>query len=170
MTGVIMSFYEEMVSKGVSPKLAEMLALQQPPGIRTDTTFLSGRGLNQQQAKGHPEIWEMYRKAALAAGVNPAGKVYLPSLASRRGDPEAWVSGRGDVLRVCRNRGWSVEGAVSYAAPETEIEEKPYRLADDIVEEHALNSLEKAGCENPTAADLAASMERTRERLTPHWT
>ena len=39
--------YHVMVSAGVSPKLAEMLALQQGPGLQTDTRFMRGRSGNR---------------------------------------------------------------------------------------------------------------------------
>ena len=45
-----------------------------------------------------------------------------------------WVSSREDVKRECRKRGWGCEGAVECAAAPSIVTDKPYEVADDLVE------------------------------------
>jgi hypothetical protein len=66
---------------------------------------------------------------AKKAGISTQGKVYKGGL-GRPNDPMAWVGSSGDVLAVCKEKGFSCEGAVDYKAPERRIKKK--RLADDI--------------------------------------
>lgn len=78
--------YAACLVEGSSPRLADMLASRQAPALMTDAVFM----------QGHPEA-----------------RKYMPSLARFPGDPEAFVSGRGDIDRVLRERGWGAEGAVN---------------------------------------------------------
>jgi hypothetical protein len=103
--------YDEMRRNGESHKLAEMLALQRTPGAVTDSTFLAGH-VNGNQFADDPNAGARYKREAEAAGVSTTGKVYLSQLAKYPGDPKAWVSSRGDVARVCKERGWACSGAV----------------------------------------------------------
>ena len=146
-------------------RLDEMFRDQTPPGCVTDNTFLAGRGGAYAQFSEDDIGGNFYRKEALKAGVNPHGKVYMPSLASRPGDPEAWVSGRGDVRRVCEQRGWGVEGAgmnipVTNVAP---VSEK-YEPAPDLVADR----MEQLKAKDPglKGEDLAG---KAKESLMPAW-
>jgi hypothetical protein len=106
--------YWDMRLKGSSPRLAEMLALQSPPMSNTDREFLEGH-CNGNQFSGGPlaeEQGNRYKKIAEAGGQNVTGKVYMGGLARFPGDPEAWVSDRGDVKRVVEARGWKCQGSV----------------------------------------------------------
>lgn len=93
--------YKKLRKKGVSPKLAEMLAYQSPPGAKgTDRAFWDGRlsafdGMNEANAK-------KMREQALAAGIDITGKYYVGQLADKRGaaDPKAWVSDRHDIKKA----------------------------------------------------------------------
>jgi hypothetical protein len=107
--------YEQSLANGCSPKLAEMFALATPPQARTDSTFLSGN-CNGSQFEHVPGRGDYLKEIAEARGQSVTGKVYKAGLARYPGDPEAWVSGRGDVERVARARGWGVEGDVSVPA------------------------------------------------------
>lgn len=119
-------------------KLAEMFAAQRPPMSNTDREFLEGAHHNEEFNHGQGKwIGEQYRLAARQAGVNVHGKRYLSSLAKYPGDPEAWVSGRGDVRRVVEKRGWSSTGSVNVKGREhKEKLSKKYEVADDIVDAH----------------------------------
>jgi hypothetical protein len=123
----------------------------QPPACITDATFLAGH-CNGSQFEKTPYIGDYYRCEAEAAGVSTKGKVYLSQLAEYPGDPRAWVDGRGDVQRVCEERGWGCGGSVNVQGaampPEPEI-----ALADDIAESLA-NDLVAAsdGDVNPSEA------------------
>ena len=137
--------YECMRLSGESHLLAEMLALQEPPGVAgTDAIFLQGH-VNGNQFERQPEVGTHLRRMAEARGVDTSGKVYLSGLAAYQGDPEAWVSGRGDLLRVVSRRGWNCSGAVNHRSP-TGVSDGPgpdIPLADDIVEDKALGMMEQ---------------------------
>jgi hypothetical protein len=131
----IQAHYERSRAAGSSHKFAEMVALAQPPGISgTDSVFLEGH-CNGNQFANTPEVGEYYRSVAEAAGVSTEGKVYKSGLANYPGDPKAWVSGRGDVLRVVRERNWSCEGAVRHDRVRGIYDGEPdVPLADDLVD------------------------------------
>lgn len=109
--------YIDMIANGVAPRLAEMLALQQPPGLRgTDRSLMEGR-LNNEQFDKMPRDQALKMLAtAKDAGINPSGKYYASGLADKRGpaDPAAWVDSVGDIKRVAAERNLSVTGAVEH--------------------------------------------------------
>lgn len=127
--------YLEMRAAGQSMNMAELLATRTFPGVRTDSTFLRG---SHTQFADHPKLGRIYRKMAEDEGVNITGQKYLRSLARYPGDPEAWVSSRGEVERRCLERGWSCEGAVEVRAPRYRDPMPDTELADDLVAEYAL--------------------------------
>lgn len=99
--------------------------------LHTDATFLRGsedgygtdaRGRKAAHAK------------AQAAGVNISGMRYCPQLATEIHDPKAWVGSRADAKRIAEARGLGLEGTVTVKGPEVEHIEKPYEVADNIVE------------------------------------
>jgi hypothetical protein len=98
----------------------------------TDSVFLQGH-CNGNQFAGMPYQGDYYRGVAKRQGQDTTGKVYLSGLAAYPGDPEAWVSGRGDAERICQKRGWGAQGAISVKALPREPG-PPVRLADDIVD------------------------------------
>lgn len=104
--------YVSMRRNGVTHKLAEMLARKKGPGLKTDSEFLKGRRDGKDFARD-PKMGMYYKQLAERAGVSVNGKVYQRSLASYPGDPKAWVDGRGDVERVCLERGYNCEGMVT---------------------------------------------------------
>jgi hypothetical protein len=134
----VQSAYEAMVAAGESHSIAELLALRTFPGIKgTDAVFMEGRKLDGSQFQGQDLVASHHLKKARDAGVNPVGKHYLGGLADHPGDPRAWVSGLGDVRRVCEERGWSCDGAVKVDAPKYADGYVPpdrYAPADDLVE------------------------------------
>lgn len=115
-------------------RLADMLASNRAPSVHTDATFFAN--INANPEADAPGVAEEYRRVAIAHGQNPVGKTYLSALAAFPGDPEAWVSGRGDIRRVCEARGWSCEGAVTVSSEQVEPA-KPPALAADIVDDFA---------------------------------
>lgn len=110
-------FYWDRRKEGCSPKLAEMLALQQSPMSSSDREFCEGR-VDNGHLFGHGPLAEdtgnKLKKIAEAGGQNVKGKMYVGSIARFPGDPEAWVSDRGDVKRVVEKRGWKCQGAVEH--------------------------------------------------------
>ena len=117
----VQSHYLEMLAADVPARMAEMLALQSPPGVKgTDRTFMEGR-LNNQQFDAMPRRQALGMiRAARAAGINPNGKYYAAGLADKRGagDPEAWVDGAADIKRVAEKRNLTVSGAVTHKGTE----------------------------------------------------
>ena len=131
--------------------------------LNTDTTFMANRddGLQCDEATRK----RAYAKAR-AAGVSPHGKTYCPGLAKERHDPEAWVSSKADVRRVCETRGYDCEGSVNVQAGAHDVQPEPYRVADDIVEAN----VEKTCIENdlkPTPKQRQEMTEATHDRLMP---
>lgn len=155
---------QEEFSHGCQDKLAEMLALGQPPMSNSDREFLAGRGGCYEQFKGQPGPASYYAHIAKQAGLNTTGKLYLSSLARFPGDPEAWVSGRGDVHRVCASHGWGAEGSVKLpvrnVAPVT-----GGGVARDIVDREVAEAM--AGSPEPLRYE---EVEATIiEQRAPHW-
>ena len=110
-------FYRKMIGDGVAPRLAEMLALQRPPGVRgTDRAFMLGRMGNQQFDSMPKDHAQNMITLAKRSGVNPSGKWYCSGIADGRGpgDPAAWVDGVSDVISVAKARNLTVEGCVEH--------------------------------------------------------
>lgn len=137
-----------------------------PPLIKSDTTFLAGH-CNGNQFERQQKIGDLYRREALAAGVDPKGKVYLSSLAAFPGDPQAWVSGRGDVQRVCEERGWSCSGDVNVKAREPISAPHEVPIADDLVDKQTAEVL--STIPDAQHVDVADLREQVKERISPHW-
>jgi hypothetical protein len=114
-------------------RLAEMFATGKTPRVKSDATFLQGHVNGNDFEDSAPGVADYYRKVAESHGQNTTGKKYMHGLARFPGDPEAWVSGRGDVERVCRERGWGCEGAVNVPLQQPEPA-KPVAVAEDIVQ------------------------------------
>lgn len=137
--------YARIRLAGESHRLALMLATRKPPGIVTDSVFLKERRHGQQFASC-PALGNYYRRTAEGLGQSTTGKVYLPSLADFPGDPSAWVSGRGDVERVARAKGYGVSGLVNVKPSEREPI-PDVEIAPEIVEREVAEILR----ENPDA-------------------
>jgi hypothetical protein len=113
----VQKHYIEMISHGVAPRLAEMLALQQPPGVRgTDRALMEGRLNNEQFDRMPKDHAQKMLAAAKKAGISTSGKYYSAGLADKRGpaDPAAWVDSVHDIKRVAMQRNLSVSGAVEH--------------------------------------------------------
>jgi hypothetical protein len=144
----------------------EMVLSRTPPMSSTDREFLEGH-CNGSQFEGQDYIADRYRREALAAGVDPKGKVYLGGLARYPGDPEAWVSGRGDVKRVVESRGWGCEGSVNVKSRPLGVERKPVPVAEDLVRERVLEHL--ASVPAGEKVDVEGVREKVVNEMKPHW-
>ncbi len=163
----IQAHYIACRKEGTSHNLAEMFALAAPPMSNTDREFLQGH-CNGNQFIGQEQIGDFYRKEAEAAGVNPTGKVYMAGLANYPGDPEAWVSGRGDVQRVCEQRGFDCEGSVNVKAARCrDTAPKEIGIADDIVDREVGEIM--AAVEDPTVVDPREVRESVVAKRKPYW-
>lgn len=129
--------YLEMIENNVPPRMAEMLALQQPPGVKGgDRAFMEGRLNNQQFDRMPKDHAQNIITLARRAGINPSGKYYCAGLADRRGvqDPGAWVDSAGDVKRVAEARNLTVEGAVTHKG-RPQPRPKSKRLSERLTKE-----------------------------------
>ena len=119
------------------------------PGIQTDTNFFLGM---DDGFKKNERLRRVYRANARKAGINPEGKRYVGELARRPGgmDPAAWVplnEGRTHCNNVIRKRGWSCEGRITVnpATYGVDTDDRPYKVADDIVELATRQDIERQG-------------------------
>lgn len=152
---------------GEGHELAEMLALQSPPTVRSDATFLRGH-CNGSQFSDAPWIGDEYAKQAKQAGVDVKGKVYLSGLARYPGDPEAWVCDRADVRRVIESRGWSCEGAVTV---KNELREPPKEIpiAEDLVDSYTEARWSQLSEEEKRYTVREEVREQVKDNITPYW-
>jgi hypothetical protein len=159
-------YYVAMRLDGAPHTLAEMLALQSPPMSNTDREFLHGVHENDDVFASKPGLYEHFKKIADSQGVDITGKRYVSGLARYPGDPRAFVSGRGDVERICREEGWNCRGAVNVTS---EVRSAPVQVgvAEDIVQEKVLDTLESHP--EPEKVNLGELSHQVRQALTPHW-
>ena len=139
------------------------------PSIVTDSTFMSGWYSGDQFEKS-PVIGEAYRSRAKAFGVNPKGKRYLHQLAEFAGDPRAWVESRGDVQRLCEERGYNCDGMVKVKSPTKEYVDKGEYVADDIIDNYVADQIEAVGDDFvPTEQQINDMKDAARDKLTPNY-
>ena len=116
-SSAVQEHYRKMIRNGVTPRAAEMFALQQPPGLRgTDRTLMQGRFNNEQFDKMPPDHARQMIETARRAGISVSGKYYCSGLADKRGpaDPAAWIDSVHDVKRVAVERNYSVSGVIEH--------------------------------------------------------
>jgi hypothetical protein len=107
---------------------------------------------------------------ATRAGVSTVGKTFMPSLC-RKGkflDPQAWVGDASDIRRAATAADMNVNsGFCKVKQPEPVVVERPYRVADDIVESEVEERVEKeyGGRIDPKARRILS--ETVREEITP---
>jgi hypothetical protein len=143
-------------------RLHDMLASKKAPAVHTDATFFA-KVREAGPLNDRPGVAEEYQRVAAAGGVNTVGKTYLPAIAAFPGDPEAWVSDRHDIARVCEERGWGCEGVVTVKPQPNEVPTTP-GLAPDIVAGLVADRLQSAPGEAAEAA-----REAVVDRHTPEW-
>lgn len=137
-------FYEIMRERGESHAIAEMLALRQVPGGVSDREFMHG-DCNGNQFAQFPTNGDLLAKKykQLTGRLPPKGAKYMGSLARFRADPEAWVSSRGEVKKLCEKRGWGADGMVKVKEAQPIGEVKKVKLADSIVNRRMKEELAK---------------------------
>ncbi|HET6575196.1 MAG TPA: hypothetical protein VFG68_16435 [Fimbriiglobus sp.] len=141
----------------------EMIANSRPPQARTEDTFRANfDATNGKQFEKFPKLGDTYRRVAEARGQSTTGKVYLQQLAAFPGDPRAWVDSRGEVRRVCEERGHGCEGAVT--VKHREVPPNTVALADDLVREEVADRLVADPGLKPSKVE-----EDVRNERTPHW-
>ena len=158
--------YVECRIKGTSHKLAAMFADGVTPALMTDAVFLQGRGGCYSQFQEHDGPGSYYKHIAKQTGTDITGKVYLSGLAAYPGDPRAWVSGRGDVQKVCEERGWDCDGAVKVKA--SRFTERPtVEVAEDIVQDEIVKTL--LDHPEPKSVNVPDLREKIVNKRKPKW-
>lgn len=159
------AWYVAMRLEGQSHSIAEMLATQKAPQSKTDKEFLLGHA-NGNQFENMQGVGDYYHKIAREAGQDPKGKVYLHQLASFPGDPEAWVSGRSDVQKVCEQRGWSCQGDVNVKAQPRSSAPSGGGLATDLVDKEVAMALRDPEHSHRPVEEIR---EQIIEQHAPYW-
>lgn len=115
---------------GESVNLAVMLECRQAPRAVTDDTFMRGWArTGGEHFETLPEVArEAYMQPARDAGVSVTGKKYFSSLAAFPGDPEAWVSDRGEARRLVEKRGWSCPELGVGPSQDLDVQRRPGKL------------------------------------------
>jgi hypothetical protein len=155
---------EEFAAAGDDARFSAMLAARRGPALRTDTAHL-GKLHDRSFGENDPTA-RLYLNAARAAGVNPKGKYYCPSLAEYSGDPEAWIETKGDAIRVAKKKGMRlrISGEVVYDPPQTSDPVDPgapYEVADDIVHEAVCEKI----AADPQIAEAPGAVEELHEQV-----
>lgn len=131
-----------------------MIVAGRPPLAVTDDTFFNGwhSAGGAQFGNANRPTREGYLGEARRAGVSTNGKVYMHGLADYPGDPRAWVSTRGEIVKRLEERGWGCDRlgvkARNDLPPAPDVP-----LADDIVDEFVEKRIASEGID--------------RKRLTP---
>lgn len=133
LTGCVVAGRWVTLVPATGRKFDEMVASGVPPASNTDREFMSASE-NGRQFQGRPEQGDFYKKVAEQHGQSITGKKYLSQLARFPGDPQAWISSRGDVQKVLEERGWGSDGLVNVKARPREEASKPVDVAEDIVD------------------------------------
>ena len=155
-------------TKADAERIDAMLESGRAPGCVTDALFMVGTE-NGRQFATDPESGDAYKKIADAVGVSVTGKKYMSNLCrpGMPGDPEAWVSGRGDVQRICEKRGYGSEGTVKVKMRDRQEAPAPAIPIDPkIVDREWVKELAGQTLPIKEAMDVR---EKVADRLTPPW-
>lgn len=132
----VVILYEKLIDEGNKPGFAAMLALRTPPGTKgTDRSFSEG---SHHWADKYSKISQDYIfQMAASKGIATQGKVYKSGL-GRPNDPLAWVSNADDVVKACKIKGLSCEGAVNHkeATRDPQRVRMSKRVLDGYVKEY----------------------------------
>lgn len=120
--------------------MAAMLLLRQTPRLKGSDTQFQAKA-NQRMESMDPNARRRLLEVARRNGIDTTGKYYCGGL-GKANDPEAWVSGTSDILRVAKKRNLTVTGSVEHQGVETPP--KPQvPLAPDLVREMVVANLQK---------------------------
>ena len=141
---VIVARYRQLIAKGESPRMAEILATRQAPGLETDTSHYAGmRPLEETCGLDYAtKTKAQARKAGIT--INDSS-IYNPTIADQRGggDPKAWLlagDGRDKFRKVINAKGKSCDtlgikvengkGLEDFSKREKKLEAKQARQAE----------------------------------------
>ena len=166
LTGVTIGGRWISLSPPNGVKFNEMVSSGVPPASNTDREFLMGSENGRQFAKNQA-VGDYYQRECERNGGQTKGRKYISQLARYPGDPQAWVAGRGDVQKLCEQRGWGSDGLVNVKErPRDKEPPPPVQVADDLVDKAVAKEL--AG-HKVSAKELARTREKVKDKLTPNW-
>lgn len=125
-------------------------------GLSTDTTFLAGRGDGLPGGRrGNAKAIRKARQQGVSGGF------YSEQLGQ-------WITSKEDVKRICQEKGHGCSGLVNVPIrePETDPHDKPYKVADDVVQREVARVVEKEHDGKISKKKRADLTEATRERMT----
>lgn len=137
----VSALYTKIRRCGASEQLAAMLALQSPPRLKSNVTFLTGRKPWYEHADAR--YVEKIKTILKSKGVAITPRMeYMPELARFPGDPEAVLphgQERDHIKKICETRGWACEGAVEckHREPERDPHESAPKMAEDLIRNKA---------------------------------
>ncbi|MHC4866918.1 MAG: hypothetical protein ACYTEX_22800 [Planctomycetota bacterium] len=149
--------YQLLLSRGCPPEHARRLATGRwfRMGLSTDTTFLAGRGDGLPGGRrGNAAAIRKARQQGVAGGF------YSEQLGQ-------WITSKEDVKRICREKGHGCSGLVNVPIrePETDPHDKPYRVAEDIVQREVEKVVDREHDGKVDAKKRADLVEATHARL-----
>lgn len=146
--------YQEAISKGNSPAMAEMLAIRKAPSCETDDTFLSNFGTLLNQFDGDERALKAHVELCQKNGFTPdANSVYLPTIAAKPGDPRAHVKSRAEAQRYCEEQGVALQLNGREVCKSREPDSDPWDSHPKLHERHIRESVPDMLKENPKLAD-----------------
>lgn len=129
-------FYDAMLENGTAPRLALMLACQQPPGTKASDRVFQQFNRNKMDSMDERSR-TAYVRAARRSGIDTTGRHYIGGL-GKPSDPSAWVSDLDDVKKVAEIKNLEVTGVFERSIDESRIKPpKEVRLAPHIVDQIA---------------------------------
>lgn len=159
--------YRKMIADGQTPRFAEMCALQIAPGVHgTDDSFMQGRKNAEWLDKIPKRQAQWMLREAKKAGISTEGRYYHGGIADSRAhlDPQAWISGKDDLLRVAKKRRLIVQGQVSYDPGDAPPPQRRKSLNPALVREMARKEMAAE-----PGLTMKAAKQRVVERHTPHF-
>jgi hypothetical protein len=124
-------------------------------GLSTDTTFLAGRGDGLPGGRrGNAKAIRKARQQGVSGGF------YSEQLGE-------WITSKEDVRRICEEKGHGCSGLVNVPIrePETDPHDKPYQVAEDVVQREVEEVVEREHDGKVDAKKRGKLTEAARERL-----
>lgn len=115
--------------------------------IGTDSQFMAGTTRDDGFGTDHRTRKKVHANAR-AAGINPVGKKWVPSLVplGEQNSPKGLVDGRGDVVKRCQEMGASCEGRINvkgHTPDGPSAAEAPYEVAQELIDEDVNEIVER---------------------------
>lgn len=160
--------YRACMERGESPRLAEMLAMQQAPFGMTDNVYFANNQRDMRSQWGD-ETDSIVEDAIRNYGYTPPqNMLYDPGMVpigAQPGHPAAFYSltdGRADKMR---------RKAASYQQAQVAMTAPSIPVAEDIVEERMQQVAVARGLTDhkPSSKELESLREEVRDAATPEW-